>query len=141
MSPPSLLRRLAAIVYDTLLLISVLFVATALMLPFNAGQAISPLYRGYYWLYLLTISFLFYGWFWTHGGQTLGLRAWKMRVSTPEGQCISWRQSLVRFGVAILSWSCFGLGFLWSLFDAQKRCWHDRLSHTTLFYQPPQKED
>lgn len=141
MSPPSLLRRLAAIVYDTLLLVSVLFVATALILPFNAGQAISSLHRGYYWLYLLTISFLFYGWFWTHGGQTLGLRAWKMRVATPEGQRISWRQALVRFGVAILSWSCLGLGFLWSLFDAQKRCWHDRLSHTTLFYQPPQKED
>ncbi|MDQ5940054.1 MAG: hypothetical protein QG557_1004 [Pseudomonadota bacterium] len=136
MSPPSLIRRLAAIIYDTLLLISVLFVATALILPFNAGQAISPSQMGFYWFYLLTISFIFYGWFWTHGGQTLGLRAWNMQVLTIEGKSISWCHAFLRFSVAILSWSALGLGFIWSMIDSDKRCWHDQLSKTALFYQP-----
>ena len=135
-SPPNLVRRLAAIIYDALLLISVLFVATALILPFNAGQAISSSQLGFYWFYLLTISFIFYGWFWTHGGQTLGLRAWNIRVLTTQGQRISWLHAFLRFSYAILSWSVLGLGFFWSLIDVNKRCWHDQLSKTALFYQP-----
>jgi len=136
MSPPSLIRRLAAIIYDVLLLISVLFVATALILPFNAGQAISDSQMKFYWLYLLTISFIFYGWFWTHGGQTLGLRAWNMQVLTNQGERITWRHAFLRFSIAILSWCALGLGFFWSFIDIDKRCWHDKLSKTALFHQP-----
>ena len=136
MSPPSLIRRLAAIIYDVLLLISVLFVATALILPFNAGQAISDSQMKFYWLYLLTISFIFYGWFWTHGGQTLGLRAWNMQVLTNQGERITWLHAFLRFSIAIFSWSALGLGFFWSLMDVDKRCWHDKLSKTALFHQP-----
>ncbi len=135
MSPPNLIRRLAAIVYDALLLISVLFVATALILPLNAGQAISHSQMVFYWLYLLIISFLFYGWFWTHGGQTLGLRAWNIQVLTIQGEQISWFHAFLRFSTAILSWSALGLGFFWSLIDTDKRCWHDNLSKTALFHQ------
>ena len=136
MSPPNLLRRLAAIIYDLLLLISVLFVATALILPFNAGQAISDSQMKFYWFYLLTISFIFYGWFWTHGGQTLGLRAWNMQVLTIKGEHITWFHAFLRFSIAIFSWSTLGLGFFWSLMDVDKRCWHDKLSKTALFHQP-----
>lgn len=135
MSPPSLIRRFAAIIYDLLLLISILFVATALILPFNAGQAISHSQMGFYWFYLLTISFIFYGWFWTHGGQTLGLRAWNMQVLTIHGDRITWIQAFLRFSIAILSWCALGLGFFWALIDTNKRCWHDKLSKTALFHQ------
>ena len=93
----SLIRRFAAIVYDLLLLASILFVATALVLPFNAGQAFEA--QIFYLLYLLIISFIFYGWFWTHGGQTLGLRAWKLQVLTFDSQSISWLQAFWRFSL------------------------------------------
>jgi uncharacterized RDD family membrane protein YckC len=136
MSPPNLIRRLAAIIYDLLLLISILFVATALILPFNAGQAISDSQMSFYWFYLLTISFIFYGWFWTHGGQTLGLRAWNMQVLTVKGERITWFHAFLRFSIAIVSWCTLGLGFFWSLIDIDKRCWHDKLSKTALFHQP-----
>lgn len=130
---PNLLRRLAAIFYDSLLLLSVLFVATALILPFNAGQAITK--SIFYLLYLLIISFIFYGWFWTHGGQTLGLRAWKLSVLTFDKKPISWQQAFWRFSSAILSWGILGFGFGWALFNKNKRCWHDTLSKTDIFYK------
>jgi uncharacterized RDD family membrane protein YckC len=127
---PNLLRRFAAIFYDLLLLLSVLFVATALILPFNAGEAFT---QHWFLLYLFTLSFLFYGWFWTHGGQTLGLRAWKLQVLTMDQQPISWLQAFLRFNGAIISWGVFGLGFGWSLVEKNKRCWHDVFSKTNIF--------
>ncbi len=129
---PSLMRRLAAIIYDLLLLISILFVATALILPFNEGQAIET-HRGIYTFYLLIISFIFYGWFWTHGGQTLGLRAWKLHVLTFNKQTMTWSHAFLRFIGAIVSWSVLGIGFLWSFIDENNRCWHDSFSKTDVF--------
>ncbi|MEQ1531892.1 MAG: RDD family protein, partial [Methylococcales bacterium] len=64
---PGLLVRLAAILYDLLLLIAIFFVATAILLPFNSGEAAGASQLIYYRLYLIVISFIFYGWFWTHG--------------------------------------------------------------------------
>jgi len=132
---PSLMRRLAAILYDSLLLLSVLFVATALILPFNAGQDFGN-HQIFYSFYLLIISFVFYGWFWTHGGQTLGLRAWKLQVLTFDRQPITWLQAFERFSIAIVSWGVLGLGFLWSIMNEKKYCWHDTLSKTAIFYNP-----
>lgn len=133
--PPksSLLRRFAAIFYDFLLLLSVLFFATALILPFNAGQAVTS--HWWYSFYLLIVSFLFYGWFWTHGGQTLGLKAWKLQLLTTNQQAITWQQAFLRFSSAFLSWAILGLGFFWALIDKEKRCLHDVLSKTDIFYK------
>jgi uncharacterized RDD family membrane protein YckC len=130
-SKPGLLRRLAVILYDALLLLAVLFLATAVALPFNAGQAFSSGQFAYP-VYLLVISFLFYGWFWTRGGQTLGLRAWKIKVCRFDGGVVSWRLAVLRFAAAGLSWVCLGLGFFWCLFDKKRLCWHDYLSGTCL---------
>jgi len=136
LSEPGFLRRLAATLYDLLLLIAVLFVATALLLPLNKGEAFTT-QQFFYPLYLLIISFLFYAWFWTHGGQTLGLRAWKIKVLTLDLKPISWKQALLRFAAAIISWGIFGLGFFWILIDKNHRSWHDNLSKTALFFDNP----
>ncbi len=128
---PSLSRRLAAILYDSLLLAGILFVATAIILPLNGGHAFNAgqyAYPGY----LLIVSFFFFAWFWTHGGQTLGMRAWKIKLSTESGQNVNWLQSLVRFVAAILSWTTFGMGFVWILFDPKNNSWHDLASNTRL---------
>jgi uncharacterized RDD family membrane protein YckC len=129
---PGFLCRLIIIVYDFLLLIAVLFLATALLLPFNSGVAFTH-EQIFYPIYLLLVSFLFYGWFWTHGGQTLGLRAWKAKVLTFEQQPINWRQAFVRFVTAIAS--C-GFGLLWILLDKHRRSWHDYISKTAVFFEP-----
>jgi len=130
---PGLFRRLAAIVYDAFLLVAVLFIATAAVLPFNAGVAFSSK-QLFYPFYLVGVSFLFFAWFWTHGGQTLGMRAWKIKVLTYDRDPISWRQAALRFVSALVSWAFFGLGFWWILVDKQKRGWHDHLSKTALYF-------
>jgi len=134
---PGLLVRLAALLYDLLLLIAVLFFSTAILLPFNSGEATTPSQLIYYRAYLIAVSFLYYGWFWTHGGQTLGLKAWKIKVLTANQYPISWKQALLRFLAAAFSWSILGFGFLWILFDPNKRSWYDRLSQTAVFFAQP----
>ncbi len=130
-SPPGVLRRLGALVYDSVLLTGILFVATAVILPFRGGEAFRPDHPGYS-LYLLGVIFLFFGWFWTHGGQTLGMRAWKIRLCTEDGGPLSWKQASLRFFAALLSLGMFGLGFVWAFLDKEKRCWHDRIARTRM---------
>ena len=134
-------RRLMAIIYDLFLLLAILFIATAVAMAFNQGNAIEPgqaLYP-YYISCLLIISFCFYGWFWTHGGQTLGMKTWKMKLQQSNGQSITWALALIRFIAALISWSAAGLGYLWSLFHPQRRTWHDIASHCVLIDLRPGK--
>ncbi|MBL8250775.1 MAG: RDD family protein [Candidatus Competibacter sp.] len=104
-TPARLPRRLAAIVYDSLLLAGVLFAATALALGLTVavlgGESVRlhhPL-QGSPWLstYLLLVCFFFFGGFWVYGGQTLGMRAWRLRVQRRDGRGIGWWQALLRF--------------------------------------------
>ncbi len=134
--PVGFRRRLGAIVYDTLLLLGLLFIATALLLPMTGGEAITR--NPFYSTYLFFICFMFYGWFWTHGGQTLGMRAWKIRIQQRNGTGISWWQALLRFLVAIISWLALGLGFFWMLADREQMTWYDRYSETVLVLLKPQ---
>ncbi len=99
-------RRLAAVIYDSLLLIGVLVAASGLAMgvialvagsgeSVKAGGALTsnPFFR----TYLLLVCFLFYGGFWVSGGQTLGLRAWRLRLQQRDGRNIRWQQALLRF--------------------------------------------
>jgi len=129
-------RRLAAILYDSIVLIGLLFLA-ALPPTLVYGEGITGtvptlLMR----LYLLVVAFAFFGGFWTHGGQTIGMRAWRVRVVDVAGNAIGWRAALVRFLVAMLSWAVIGAGFWWSLFDREDLTWHDRVSGTRLVHLP-----
>ncbi len=130
-TPASLARRLAAIFYDALLLLAILIFATLMVLPLNYGDAIAP-NNPVYTSYLLIVSFFFYAWFWTHGGQTLGMRAWKLRIQTLDGQTINWRHALLRFLAAIPSGALLGAGYLWMLVDKDGLTWHDRFSETMI---------
>ncbi|MGI8740131.1 MAG: RDD family protein [Gammaproteobacteria bacterium] len=77
-------------------------------------------------------SFLFFGWFWTHGGQTLGMSTWRFRVIQNNGATITWSQALLRLLTAAISWLLFGAGFLWCLFNREKLALHDIVSGTRL---------
>ena len=130
---PGFFRRFAAMTYDFFLLLAVLFAATVIALPFSSEDAITSGHP-FFQIYLLTVSYLFFGWFWTHGGQTLGLLAWKTKVLDEKGNTLNWRQAFSRFCWALLSWSVFGLGFIWILFDKNNLSWHDKLSKTRLYH-------
>lgn len=85
---------------------------------------------------LLFVLFGFFAKFWTHGGQTLGMQVWGVRVQNADGTAISLWQALLRFVVSIGSWGCLGLGFAWVLMDKRKRAWHDIYSDTQLVRVP-----
>lgn len=138
--PAGLLRRLGALLYDTLLLLAVLMIATALFLPITGGEAITsaggwPLewtYRGV----LAGLVVLFYGSFWTRSGQTLGLKSWRLRLERDDGGRLTWADTLRRLAAAVVSLLPAGLGWLWILVDPGKRAWHDRLSGTRVVVVP-----
>jgi uncharacterized RDD family membrane protein YckC len=132
--PAGLFRRLMAMLYDLFLLLSVLLFATALALLVTRGTLDyhHPLFRSY----LFIICFCFYAWFWMHGGQTLGMRAWRLRVQRLDGQPITLWQALLRFLSAIPSWAVFGLGYLWILVDKNRMALHDRISESVIVLLP-----
>jgi uncharacterized RDD family membrane protein YckC len=128
-------RRLAAMLYDALLLFALLMVC-ALPVVLIAGENSNFFKSPLYTLYLYSISFIFYGWFWTIGGQTLGMRSWKIRVIRDDGQPLGWDSALIRYLLATISLTLFGLGFLWILFDRDNLAWHDQLSKTRIIFDP-----
>ena len=118
--------------YDAVAIIALLMAATALAML--AGfRELSILRDPLYMLYLLGVWFAYLGWCWHRGGMTLGMRAWRVRIESAAGGQPDWGKCLLRFLVSLLSALAAGAGFLWSLFDAEKRCWHDRLSGTALY--------
>ena len=131
---PSLWRHLIVMSYDLLLLLACLLFATLPIVALNHGQAIHD-GNPFFMLYLLSITFLFYGWFWTHGGQTLGMRTWRVRLVSRQGNTISWRQALFRFIAAALAWLPFGLGIVWPYIFRNQLSWPDALSASGLHYQ------
>ena len=131
-----LARRLGAIFYDALLLLALLMLGSFLYVPIAGIVLPAPLGRTLYQIFLFAIGFLYFTGFWVHGGQTLGLRTWKLRLVACDGGSVTWPQATQRFTLALVSWLCLGLGFLWVLVDREKLAWHDRFSGTRLIRLP-----
>ncbi len=126
-----LLRRLAAIFYDSILLAAVLFFSTLIIMPLTHGHAIASgniLFK----IYIYSICYLYFVWQWTHGGQTLGMLAWKIKLKETDSENVSVKKATFRFLLATVSLVCLGAGFIWSLFDPDKLAFHDRYSGTFL---------
>jgi uncharacterized RDD family membrane protein YckC len=133
-TPAGLIVRLLAMFYDALLLFSALLIATALSLLVTEGTLSyhNPFFR----TFLFLICFSFYAWFWLHGGQTLGMRAWRLRLQRPDGQPITVWQALLRFMAAIPSLLPAGLGLFWMLVDRDRMAVHDRISESVIVRLP-----
>jgi uncharacterized RDD family membrane protein YckC len=146
---PGLGRRLAAMFYDSLLVFAITFTATLLVVGIRlvlsqqahhtGERAITGGYHYFLQAVLLASITLFFGWFWTRTGQTLGMQTWRLRIDDVNGGRISSRQALVRLAMATVSAACLGLGYLWILWDRDKRSWHDRASGSRVVLLPKQK--
>ncbi len=133
-----LLRRLAAWLYDALLALSLLIIAgfvgygvawllqAAGLLTLQPQQDLADWLAGQwlYSLYLGTVVCGFYAWFWCRAGQTLGMRAWRLRVQNRDGSNIRPTQALVRLATAAL-----GLGNLLVPFDRKRLAFQDHWAH------------
>ncbi|XQF93192.1 RDD family protein [Pseudoalteromonas espejiana] len=137
-------RRFASLVYDTLAIIAFAMLTVVLYLfavqglitldviSLNGAEDVSALIQESLLLssvrsaLLVIVTLVFFGYFWTKSGQTIGMRAWRLKVQTLEGNLISWPQSLVRSLCALL-----GLGNLVVLIDFKnKKALQDYLSKT-----------
>jgi uncharacterized RDD family membrane protein YckC len=140
---PSLLRRLAAMVYDTLLVLPLIMASVALFMGARTLMGLGPAADGtvqlnphIVQLIALLSAMVFFCAFWLNKGQTLGMQAWRIKLVNFAGEAPKLRQVILRCLAALLSAGCFGLGYLWCLVDRNNRYWHDYLSGTELILLP-----
>ena len=129
--PAPLWRRLTAALYDMLLLLS-LWMAADLMMLIAGELAGLKLSAGFTRALLFLLSLGFFGWFWTHGGQTLGMRVWRLQLRRINGSRLNWPTAMLRFALFIT----LGLSVLWCWTNPSRRAWHDRLSETEVLLLP-----
>jgi len=136
MQNTGLLRRLAAILYDSLLIGALLFLATTPFIAMRGGEPVEIGDNTIYQLVLVGVIYVFFIGYWTRTGRTLGMQSWGLQLETNDGNKPTLATASVRFFAAILSWAPAGLGFLWQLWDKDKLTWHDRISGTRLVHYP-----
>ena len=132
----SLKRRYASVFYEILLLLAVWFLA---------GYAVVGLYpeppqgwaRLWFQLYLILVGGIYFVWFWRHGGQTLAMKTWHLKVVDASGGRVSLGQAWLRYALAVAGTVLAGLGFLWAFIDKDHQFLHDRLSSTRVVLSAP----
>ncbi len=128
-TPAHLGLRLTALTYDLLPLAALCFVGATLALALTGGAldvhrfADKALVQGI----VLALCGGYFVISWLRGGQTVGMRAWRLRVVTATGERVELPRALLRCTVALLS--C-GIGLLWCLVDRDRRAWHDLAAGT-----------
>lgn len=131
--------RLLAMLYDLLPLAALWMATSAVMLLLRGGERVVPGSAAAMieFLLLLAVSFAYLGLSWRRGGQTLGMRAWRLYlVNTDGSRPVPWHALLLRYLVAMLSLAAVGLGFVWSLLESNRRTWHDLASGTVMVRKP-----
>lgn len=121
-------RRLGAMLYDGFCLVGLLLAATQIAMMVNGFKPFNgePLFQ----VYLLAVMTLYFAWFWSHHGQTIGMRAWKLTVSRRDGQPMSFAYACLRFFAAVIGILSAGLGLFWCLVDREGQTAYDRLMGT-----------
>ena len=141
---PSLLRRLAAITYDTFLVLPLIMVSVTIGLGLRTATGLVPhddtqvsiLSASLVQMIALTTVVAFFSYFWLKNGQTLSMQAWRIKLVSSSGGAIRFHQAIIRALAALLSAACLGAGYWWCLLDSQGRSWHDHLSGTELVLLP-----
>ena len=145
---PRLRRRLTSLIYEGILVFGVAFIAAYLFLALTQSKyPIAAPMRYLFQLYMFAIVGLYFVWCWRHGGQTLPMKTWKIRLVAEDGGVPSlarawWRYALVWLSLApalaLYAWGVrWGLAlivlpFLWPLLDRERLFLHDRLARTRL---------
>lgn len=133
------MRRLAALGYDALVILALLMMSTLLI---NGGIALitgnfpGPYPLGAVLSLTFCISFFYYSHSWLRGGQTIGMKAWRIRLINLDKHPLRLSQCMLRTGMGLFSLTLAGAGFWWALFDKQQRSWHDIASLTKVVFQP-----
>ena len=126
-----LVRRLLSVCYDWVLVIALILVA-GLPLPLIPEHVrMSLTGRVVILMAMVLISFLYFALSWKKTGQTVGMRAWRLRLwTTDDSGQFSLTMALRRFLYSIPAWGLCLAGVLLILVDSKQRAWHDRLSNS-----------
>jgi uncharacterized RDD family membrane protein YckC len=100
---PSLRRRMACFVYEGVLLFAVVMIAAYLFSSLSQ-QRHALTSRGLLQFYLFVVLAIYFVWFWTHGGQTLAMKTWRIRLLGNDAAPVSQGRALARY---CLSWLWF----------------------------------
>jgi len=136
----SLRRRLAGMLYESMLLLGVLVVG--FLVPWMFLSSLLDLRDPSVWagrlklLYIFVLLGVYFVYSWCRPGQTLAMRTWRLRVVTAEGRNLPWRRASLRYALAWPSVLCFGVGILWAFFDLDNLFLHDRLAGTRVVRLP-----
>ena len=122
----AILTRTMSTFYDVLLLVAVWMAITAIALSFNEGQAIeTPLYA----LAMIALGWPYFDASWRRIGQTLGMRAWRLKIVDDGGGELTRSRTAARYALGIV---LFGITYASIPFDPRRRALHDRLTRTRI---------
>jgi uncharacterized RDD family membrane protein YckC len=131
-------RRVAALLYDCVLLAALLVIFTSGAVFLNHRVAVEPKTAGaWFHLYQAGLVGVIAGYYlinWTRSGQTLGMRAWHLRAVTESGKRMALKAAALRFALGVLAWAPAALGVLWLYVDPEHLALHDRLSKTRVVH-------
>ena len=132
--------QLIALVYDLFPLAGIVFFGSAITYALNGAEPVTPgsWQSRLEFVFLLLLCFSYYALSWRRGGQTLGMRAWRLtlRGDGDGGGVPEWSRLALRWLVAWLSLLLFGIGYWIALFDPLRRTLPDRLSRTRIERRP-----
>lgn len=165
-----IMLRLFAMMYDGLLLVAFWMIISAILVPFGTSEQsarthelalVSPLFRQFVLVpALVMVTWLFYGYFWTRVGQTLGMQTWRLKVLRHNNEPLRWSDAIGRCAAACLLPLVCGLisqfawhddrallisvtlgffgNYFWILWSSSHSAWHDQLSGTVVWQLPPE---
>lgn len=130
-----LLPRIASLAYETLIVVAVLLCAGLLFYGLERTLGV-PHVRLVFQLYLVAVSGIYFVWQWMHGGQTLPMKTWRLRLVTRSGRPLSPPRAAARYALALIGAALCGATFLWALIDRDRQFLHDRLAGTRIVSVP-----
>ncbi len=128
---PGIRRRLACMLYEGLVVFSILLIGFLLPQIVLSGFGFS-LAPKLLWLHVTLLLMAYFVWCWLNGGQTLPMKTWKLRVVDANGTPPRPLQAVLRYMLAWPSILLFGIGIAWALFDPDKQFLHDRIAGTRI---------
>ncbi|MBC7727298.1 MAG: RDD family protein [Microbacteriaceae bacterium] len=103
MVTPGLARRLAAFIYEGVLLFGVTMISgylySSLTQQRHALQGKAGLQA-----FMFVVLGIYFAWFWSRGGQTVAMKAWNIRLLMADGRPVSQARALLRY---VLAWLWF----------------------------------
>lgn len=124
-------RLFACLLYEGLVIFAILLIGFLIPQIVFSGFGHEIAGKGL-WVHVFLLLMLYFVWCWSHGGQTLPMKTWKLRLVANNGQPLRPAQALLRYCAAWPSILLLGIGLFWALANREKRFLHDNIAGTRI---------